>query len=443
MAEAPVTRYASVGGAQVAYQVVGDGPIDLVFNHGFCHLDLQWDVAPEAAFNRRLASFSRLILFDRRGTGASERTGSSMFTWEEWADDLEAVLDAVGSPSAALFAETDAGPPAILFAATRPERVDALVLGNVSARLLVDDDYPFGWSHEEMEAILAGIEATWGQPDLVRSLFPSLAHDEASVQALSKLVRAAGTPAVIGRQFRYSYEHLDVRSMLKSVRVPTLVLQSPQPFAPPEMHRYVAEHIDGARLVELPGRDLLFFGGDQGPVIDEVIEFLTGERPDADPDRVLTTMLFTDIVASTDHAAAVGDRRWREVLDSHDELVREHLRRHRGREVNTTGDGFFASFDGPARAVRCAHAIVDAAGRLGIGLRAGVHTGECEVRGDDLAGLSVHIAARVGALSAPGEVLVSSTVHDLVIGSGLLFEPRGTHELRGVPGAWTLYASVP
>jgi class 3 adenylate cyclase len=446
--EAPETRYVTVGDTEVAYQIIGEGPLDLVYHHGLCHLDLQWDVTPEAAFNGRLASFSRLILFDRRGSGASGRVLRHGFpTWEEWSEDLLAVLDAVGSQSAAIFAEAEAGATAVLFAAGHPERVNALVLGNTQARWAAADDYPIGVSPSEIDGIVELLEATWGKTDALRSLFPSLAGDEPVMASLARLCRAAATPRMAGALYRYIFEALDVREALGLVQAPTLVLQNrnPDPLLGPahtgsERARYLAEHICNARLVEVRGDDYLFFGGDHEPVVSEVAEFLTGQGPPVEVDRILTTVLFTDIVASTERAAAEGDHRWRNLLDAHDRTVRSQLSRFRGKEIKTTGDGFLASFDGPARAIRSAQAIIEATGRLGIDLRAGLHTGECEVRDGDLAGLAVHIAARIGALAGPREVLISSTVKDLVAGSGIEFRERGEQELRGVPGRWRLYA---
>jgi class 3 adenylate cyclase/pimeloyl-ACP methyl ester carboxylesterase len=448
--QVPETHYAAVGDADVAYQVVGDGPVDLVFHHGLCHIDLQWDVPPEAAFLRALASFSRLILFDRRGTSASDRGSSEILpTWEEWSEDLRAVLDAVGSERAAIFGEAEGGATALLFAATHPERVSALILGNAWARLTVAEDYPMGGPAELADRWASVYEASWGKRELVLLGFPSLAGDDDTIASLCKLLRAAATPRAAARQIRHIIADLDVREALPSIHVPTLVLQSHGP--PPSVEasivpsshahaRYLVDHITDARLVEIPIHDYLYFGGDFGPVIEEVAEFITGVRPRAAPDRILTTMLFTDIADSTRLAAQRGDQGWRRILDAHDQLVRQQLKNHQGREVKTTGDGFLAAFNGPGKAIRCAQAITKGAGRLGTEVRAGIHTGECEVRGEDLAGLAVHIAARVGALAQPCQVLVSRTVVDLVAGSGISFEDLGERQLKGVPGMWRLFA---
>jgi class 3 adenylate cyclase len=437
---APETRYVAVGDVEVAYQIVGEGPLDLVYHHGFCHLDAQWDVAPEAAFNERLASFSRLILFDRRGTGASERGAREFFpSWEEWGEDLRAVLDASRSQSAAIFAEAEAGPIAILFAVAHPERVSALVLGNTAARYAVADDYPLGMTPSEIDAFVQFVGEGWGKVDGLATLFPGLAGDTQALRALARVARGAATPRMGAALFRHILSELDVRHLLGLVQAPTLVLHNHG--ADAGRARYLAEHIPGARLVEVPGDDYLFFGADHEPVVREVAEFLTGQRPPVEVDRILTTVLFTDIVASTERVAAMGDKRWRVLLDAHDRAVRAQLTRYRGQEIKATGDGFMARFDGPARAVRCANDIAKTSHVLGLEIRAGLHTGECEVRDGDIAGLAVHIAARVGALAQPGEVLVSRTVTDLVSGSGITFDDRGDHVLKGVPGDWRLFAA--
>jgi class 3 adenylate cyclase len=446
----PETQYVSVGDADIAYQVIGDGPIDLVFHHGMCHVDLQWDVRPEAEFLRALAGFSRLILFDRRGTGASERGSSpALPTWEEWGEDLRAVLDEVGSEQLAIFGEAEGAATAILFAATHPDRVNALILGNASARPTVADDYPIGLAGDVPDWWASLYESVWGKPDSVLLAFPSLIDDADTVRAVCKLMRAAASPRAAARLVRHVLADLDVRQALSAVHIPTLVLRSNWP--PPALETvqpfggehtaFVAEHIANAKLVDVPIDDYLYFGGDFRPVVEEVSEFLTGVRPTRPVDRILTTVLFTDIADSTRMAARAGDERWRGLLDRHDLLIRDQLQTFSGREVKTTGDGFLAAFDGPGRAVRCAQAIAAEAAGLGLTIRAGLHTGECEVReDDDLAGLAVHIAARVSALAMPGEVLVSSTVKDLVAGSGIEFTDHGEHELKGVPERWKLYA---
>jgi class 3 adenylate cyclase/alpha-beta hydrolase superfamily lysophospholipase len=436
----PETHYVDVGGAQVAYQVVGEGAFDLVATLGLgSNIELVWEVGPAAALNRSLASISRFILFDRRGMGVSDPIGrDAPPTWEDWAEDVRAVLDAVGSKRAAVLAGQDAGPMGILFAAMHPDRVSHLVLHNTAARVLKDDDYPFGASPADLDALTSLVEQWWGTPEFVRTVMPGLADDEEFVRVLARNLRASVSPRRAAAQFDYTNRQLDVRETLPLIHAPTLVIHSTDnPVAPIEHGRYLAEHIPGAKLIELSGGDTLPFS----ELFDEVAEFLTGERPVVPIDRILATVLFTDIVGSTAHAASLGDQRWRSTLDAHDRAVREQLRRFRGTEINTTGDGFVATFDGPARAIRCSHAIVEATHDLGIDVRIGLHTGECEVRGDDLGGLAVHIAARVAAAAGGDEVLVSSTVKDLVAGSGITFDDRGEHDLKGVPGTWRLYAA--
>jgi class 3 adenylate cyclase len=437
----PETNYVDVGGAQVGYQVVGEGPVDLVVAWGLgSNIDLNWDVPPTAAFLMRLASFSRLICFDRRGTGVSDPIGrDTAATWEDWTEDVRAVLGAAGSARAAFFAVADATPIAMVFAAMQPDLVSALVLVSAMARYLEDDDYPIGASPALLDAIVRLMEQTWGTPELARSFTPSLGDDTESVRILAKLMRVSATPRSTARQFDYLARQLDVRQALPLIQAPTLVIHTNQNTSVPiALGRHVAEHIAGARFVELPGGDAAPWGPE---LIDEVAEFLTGERPVVPIDRILTTVVFTDIVGSTAQAASLGDQRWHSILDAHDHAVREQLRRFRGNEINTTGDGFVASFDGPARAIRCAQAIAEATRNLGVEVRVGLHTGECEVRGDDLGGLAVHIAARVVAAAEPDEVLVSSTVKDLVAGSGITFKDRGEHDLKGVPETWRLYAA--
>jgi class 3 adenylate cyclase len=435
----PETHYVEVNGGQVGYQVIGEGPIDVVVGSASGHnIDLAWDLAPYAAYARSLASIGRRIAFDPRGSGVSDPISrEAPPTWEDWTEDLRAVLDAVESRRAAVLAYLDSGPVAILFAAMQPERVSQLVLVNTSARVLWDDDYPIGVSSSDWDSTIAMVEEAWATPEFARALFPSRADDAEFLRLFARILRASASPRRAAAQLDYMARYLDVREALPVIQAPTLVIRSRDYLGTPLAHgRYLADHIPGARFVELPGGDAFPYE----EVFDEVAEFLTGERPSAPIDRILATVLFTDIVDSTARAAAVGDQRWRSTLDAHDRAVRQQLRRFRGNEINTTGDGFVASFDGPARAIRCAEAISEATQHLGIEIRSGLHTGECEVRGDDLGGLAVHIAARVAALACPGDVLVSSTVKDLVAGSGIEFEDRGEHDLKGVPGTWRLYA---
>jgi class 3 adenylate cyclase/alpha-beta hydrolase superfamily lysophospholipase len=437
--ERPQTRYVEVGGVEVAYQIVGQGPPDVVYLPGVGHIDLRWEDPVVAAFLERLASFSRLILFDRRGTGASAAIpDTAMPTWEEWVDDVRAVLDTAGSERTVVFAENDGGPTGLLFTAMQPERVSALILASTTARRLRADDYPIGRAPEAVDGLMERYRAAWGTPDAAPRIFPSRAADPEFGPWLAKFLRACATPKNAAAQSRYIIENLDARHALPLIQVPTLVLHSEGNLAYSiEEGRYLADHIDGARFVELPGGDI--WVAFSATAMEEIAEFVTGERPEVEVDRILTTLLFTDIVGSTQRAASLGDQRWRSLLDAHDRRVREQLRRFRGKEINTTGDGFLASFDGPARAIRCALAIADATRALGMELHLGLHTGECEVRGDDLGGLTVHIAARVASLAGPSEVLVSRTVKDLVVGSRIDFVDRGEHELKGVPGTWRLY----
>jgi class 3 adenylate cyclase len=442
--DAPETQYVTVGSADVAYQVLGDGPIDLLYCYGLgSHLEMFWEVPESIDYLRRLASFSRLIFFDRRGTGASDGIDRNAIpTWEEWTEDMMAVLDSVGSERAAILASLDAGPIAIMFAAMHPERVSSLILVTTSARYAVAEDYPIGLAPEDVKAMVAFLRDKWGSLDMARMTNPSLPPDGDLIKKLARVIRCSATPRTAAAQFDVIFRQ-DARQALPLVQAPTLVLHACENVVIPLEHgRFLAVNIEGARLVELSGGDIGLTPA-TFQVVDEVAEFITGERPVVEIERILTTILFTDIVGSTKIAAALGDQRWRAALDAHDQAVRDQLRRFRGREVNTTGDGFVVSFDGPARALRCAKAIMEATAETGLQLRIGLHTGECEVRGEDLGGLSVHIAARVAALAGPGEILVSGTVKDLVIGSEIEFLDRGDRELKGVPGNWNIFAVSP
>jgi pimeloyl-ACP methyl ester carboxylesterase/class 3 adenylate cyclase len=434
----PETRYARSGEINIAYQVIGDGPIDLVFVPGFIsHLDLQWGDPRVARFLEQLASFSRLILFDKRGTGLSDPVAAPA-PLEERMDDVRAVMDAAGSERAALFGLSEGGPMSILFATTYPERTRALILCGTYAYGGRDPHHqPAGQQWVEMFGRVQAAVAQWGEGRTLQIMGPS-ADSERDRIARGMFERSAASPRM-AKTLIDMVEDTDVRDLLPSVRVPTLVLHRAQEFIPVECAHYLADHIDGARLVVLPGMDHIPFYGDAEGYAEEIEEFLTGARHAPPADRVLTTVLFTDIVGSTERAAALGDARWRELVLRHDEIVRAQLARHRGQEVKTTGDGFLATFDGPARAIRCAHAITEGIRPLKLAVRAGLHTGECELIGDDIRGMAVNIGARIGALAEAGEVLVSSTVKDLVIGSGIDFVDRGTRELKGVPGKWRLY----
>ena len=435
------TRYAKSGDLRIAYQVHGDGPIDLVFAPGYLsHLEQnQWWPA-YAAFFEKMASFSRLIVFDRRGTGLSDRI-LTLGSFEELMDDIGVVLDAVGSERAALFGGAEGGPMCILFAATFPERTSALVLGASYARRGWAPDHPWGIDEEAQQRILDGYEERWGRIGFgSRALAPTLADDERFQAWYAQAQRFSGTPASAREWFRVTMD-IDVRDVLPAIRVPTLVIhRSGDRVIPVESGRYLAEHIPDAKYVEVPGHDHFPFVGDMDAIVDEIEEFLTGSRRAREPDRVLATVLFTDIVGSTERATELGDRRWRELLDEHHRLVRAELERARGKEIRISGDGFLATFDGPARAIRCACAIRDAVRGLGLEVRAGLHTGEIELAETGVEGIAVHIGARIAALAGGGEVLVSSTVKDLVVGSGIEFADCDTHALKGVPGEWRVYA---
>jgi class 3 adenylate cyclase len=438
----PETRYAKSGDVNIAYQVVGEGPLDLVFVMGWVsHLDYFWEEPLFARFLRRLASFSRLILFDKRGTGLSDRVPSDRLpTLEQRMDDVRAVMDAAGSERAALLGISEGGPLCALFAATYPERTAAVVMIGSYARRIRAPDYPWAPTPEEHQRFLEEVENGWGGPVGLTGRAPSLIDDERFRRWWSTYLRMSVSPGAAVALTRMNAE-IDVRDILPTVGVPTLIVhRTGDQTLSVGGARYLAEQIPNAKLVELPGDDHLPFVGDQDGILDPVEEFLTGTRHPLEVDRVLATVLFTDIVGSTERAVELGDRRWKAVLESHDALARREIERYRGRHVKTTGDGVLATFDGPARAVRCAQAIRDEARRIELDVRAGVHTGECELRNGDVAGIAVHTGARISALAGSGEVLASSTVRDLVAGSGLEFDERGTHELKGVPGRWRLYA---
>ncbi len=438
----PETRYARSGDAHIAYQVVGTGPRDLVYVPGWLsNVELNWEEPAYARFLTRLASFARLILFDKRGTGLSDRVPDQLLpTLEQRMDDVRAVLDAVDSERAALFGVSEGGAMSALFAATYPERTSALVMYGSYARRQRTSDYPWGQSAEDLAASLREIEQGWGGPVGRAIRAPSAAHDERFMRFWASYLVQSASPQAALTLARMNAE-IDVRPILSAIRVPTLILhREGDRVVGTGDARYLAEQIPSAVLVLLAGDDHLPWVGDQDAVLDEVEECLTGIRRGPALDRVLATVLFTDIVDSTKKAAELGDTKWKGLLHAHDERVRTELARFRGVEVKTTGDGFLASFDGPARAVGCAHAIVDGVRNLGIEIRAGCHTGEVELLDGDLGGIAVHIGARVAALAGAGEVLVSSTVKDLVVGSGLTFDDRGLHRLKGVPDEWHLYA---
>jgi class 3 adenylate cyclase len=427
----------------VAYQVFGQGP-DLVYSAGFIsHIDYRWEDPDYARFLNRMASFCRVILFDRRGTGASDPLpGGAGSSWEDWVDDLNAVLEAAGSDRPSIAANTDAGPMALQFAATYPDRVASLVLTNTAARVAQSPEYPFGVAPERYEALLSAVQDMWGREDsaLAPLFAPDKADDPEFVRWLARLERASMTPhrAV---QFMRLIFGIDARHVLPLIQAPTLVVGvSDVPAIPVENSKYLAEHIQGAKLLVLKGTSALgAYLNEPDRYLAAVEEHVTGGHRPVDPDRILATVLFTDIMESTERASELGDRRWRELLDRHDRLAGRMVSQFGGRLIKSTGDGILATFDGPARAVRCAALMSGELDRNGIKVRSGLHAGEVELRGDDVGGIAVHIAARVMAMAEPGDVLVSSTVKGLVAGSGLVFEDRGTHRLKGIPDEWQLH----
>jgi class 3 adenylate cyclase len=434
---APETVYAKASGGWVGYQVVGTGPPDVLATKTFLPVDLMWDEPRFVRFLNGLSSFSRHIWFDMRGTGSSdaiEPVEGRML--ESVVDDMIVVLDELGCERVVVLGAI--GQPALQFAATHPERTSALVLINPTARFRRADDYPEGWADEDVEAVLARVRDRWGTGETLRLMAPSMVDDAGFARWVARCERVTMSPQVADWVWRAAFA-VDLRHLLPAIRVPTLVVvRAGWPGS--EQGHYVAEHIDGARYVELLGEDNLFFMGDTGPLLDTIEAFVTGRLPRLEADRVLATVMFTDVVSSTDQLAGMGDRRWSEVLATHAGLTRTELERFRGREIKTTGDGFLATFDGPGRAIRCACAIRDAVRAIGVQVRVGLHTGEIELHGGDIGGIAVHIAQRVQALAQPDEVLVSRTVADLVGGSGIAFADRGARTLKGVPNQWQLFA---
>ena len=442
--EAPETHYALSGEVHIGYQVVGDGPFDLVLiDQWFSNVDAQWHVPPIARFIERLAAFSRVILLDKRGTGISDPVPlTGLPTLELWMDDIRAVMDAVGSERAAFVSGLGACYLTMLFAATYPQRTRALVLVDGYARLTSSEDYFPDLPSTMTEAMARQVGAAWGQGGMLRAFAPGAYRDAELARTYAWYERQSASPAggyAIGQLFF----HTDVRDILPAIRVPTLAITHSQSArVPPALSRYLAEQIAGARHLELPGSENFIWAGDQDRMVAEIQEFLTGARPAPEAERVLATVLFTDIVGSTERARALGDHAWRDLLDSHYAVARGQLERFRGRQVVTTGDGLLATFDGPARAIRCAQAMVAGIRDLGLEIRAGLHTGEIELDGADVRGMAVHIGARIATLAESSEVLVSSTVKDLVVGSGIGFEDRGIYTLKGVPDEWHLYAAL-
>ena len=437
--------YARSGDARIAYQVVGDGPIDLILVHGWvCTFQPGWEYPKLAAFYRRLASMGRLILFDKRGTGLSDRVSPERLPdLETRMDDVRAVLEAVGSRRAVVLGFSEGGSMSTLFAATHPERTLALVLVGTFPRMMQAPDYPIGHSDDVYRRRFAGLdEDDWASvvtKEWLGRVAPDLLRDEAAVRWYVSYVMRGASPAAVGALWRMN-QQIDIRGVLPTIAVPTLVAFRSQEYFG-DRTRFMGEHIPGARVVELPGNDHLPWEGDSETLLDEVERFLVGVENEVEPNRVLATLLFTDLVGSTAKAVELGDRAWKELVGNHDRVVRAQLARFRGREVDMAGDGVFATFDGPARAVRCAAAIREGLRALELDARAGVHTGEIEQTADGVRGIAVHIAARIAATAGAGEVLVSSTVKDIVAGSGIEFEERGEHELAGVPGAWRLFAA--
>ena len=450
--KAPEVRYARSGDVNIAYGVVGEGPFDVVFVSGsvFSSLEYAWE-GPPADFFERLASFSRLILFDKRGTGLSDRT-VGIPDLETRMDDVRAVMDAAGSPRAAVMGVSEGGAMTILFAATYPERTAAAILYGTAPSSIRNEDFAWDWSREEAQEYLRDFETRWATPEYLlqrlQAYAPGLAHEENVRRWWASLSRLSSSPRAAADLMRMSLD-VDVRHVLPTLRVPTLVVHTVRDqVVDVRFSRYMAERIPGAEYVELPGADHIYWGESSDAVLDEVNRFLTGiwhrgEWDLVESERVLTTVLFTDIVGSTAKLGELGDRRWRELLEKHHAMVRRQLVRFSGREIDTAGDGFFASFDGPARAIRCALTVTEAVREFGIEVRAGLHAGECEVVDGKVGGIAVHIGARVAANAAPGQVLVSSTVKDLVAGSGIEFRDHGLTELKGIPGEWQLFSAEP
>ena len=445
MSRHPVTRYAKSGEYSIAYQIVGDSPLDLVYVPGFVsHVEAVWEDPDYARFLDRLASFSRLIIFDKRGTSLSDRVPVKLLpTLEERMDDVRAVMDAADSERAALFGVSEGGPMSMLFATTYPERVSALALYGTYAKRVRAADYPWAPTLEEHQDRLDVVERDWGGPVDLEAWAPSNVNDERFKRWWAQYLRLGASPAAARAVLEMTLE-IDVRDILPAIRVPTLVMhRTGDRRIDVGGSRYLAERIPNAHFVELDGVDHLIWVGDYEAVAEEIGEFLTGTRQAAEPSRVLATVLFTDMVESTSRAVALGDARWRALISDHDRLVRAQLARFRGREIDRRGDGFLAIFDGPARAIRCALSIIERVHELGIQVRAGLHTGELDIIESGVAGIAVHTGARVMSLAGADEVLITSTVRDLVAGSGLSFSDRGIHELKGVPGSWRILRVEP
>jgi pimeloyl-ACP methyl ester carboxylesterase len=442
MSAVPETRYARSGSLHIAYQVVGEGPIDLVIVPGWVsHLEVVWQQEQAAAFLRRLGEFCRLILFDKRGTGMSDPISYAPAV-DERMDDIRAVMEAVGSERAALLGYSEGGPLALVFAATYPDRVSAVIAYGSYARLTRAPDYPDGRTDDELEVFYDGIVQAGTTGEFYDVVVPSRHGDDEFREWFARITRQSASPAMMILYFEANIA-IDIRAVLPLIHAPTLVLhRTGDQLVRVELGRYLARQIPGARLVELEGGDHWPWFGDTEAVVEEIEEFLTGARHVPRTDRVLATVMFTDIVGSTQHLAEMGDRIWKQQLDQHDAVTSRQVERFRGTSVKHTGDGVLATFDGPARAVQCAQAIQNATRAIGLEVRAGLHVGECEVRGSDVSGMAVHIAARVADLAEPDEILVSSTVKDLVTGSDIEFVDKGLQKLKGVPDEWRLFAVV-
>ena len=439
---APETQYTKVDDSYIGYQIVGDGPIDLIFVPGFAsNIETLWDWHAYAKNFERMASYSRLILFDPRGSGVSDPISAMALTWEQVTEDVRAVLAAAKSERTAIYAQVDGGLPAILFTATHPDRVTSLVLENCYARAMAADDYPIGVAPGDVDDVWEMLIELWGRESMAMISDPSMATDADYVRSFARYTRTAASPTRAIAAMKYA-QGIDARPALASVRVPTLILNSNNAFIPVDHGRYLADHIAGARFIDVPVPDLNPLLGQGGEaMMDEIEEFVTGSRKAVQIDRVLATILFTDIVGSTEKASAIGDRKWKELLATHDRIAHEEVERFKGRLVTRTGDGILATFDGPGRAIRCADRLGADLKRLGVDIRAGLHTGEIELReGDDIGGIAVHIASRVMHEAGPGEVVCSRTVKDLVAGSEFAFDDRGLCTLKGVPDQWQLYA---
>jgi class 3 adenylate cyclase len=438
----PQTSYAWNDGTALAYQVIGTSGPDLLLVPGsVSHLEVFWEEPRVHRFLTRFAGFCRLIIMDPRGLGLSDRF-TEIPTLEERVDDLLSVLDAAESKRATLFANADTGPPCIAATVLHPDRVGGLILCGTYAKASWSDDYPWGWTDEEFADFRKSVRDGWGTTERMERVAPSMAGDQAFLQWSATLMRLGASPRAV-LVLAEMTKAVDVRPLLPQIAVPTLVMHRIGDRINEVDHgRYLADRIPGARWVALPGDDFLLWAGDTDAIVDEVEEFLTGRRGGAEPTRIVATVMFTDVVGSTERARALGDRAWADLLERHNARVRAELRRFGGREIDTAGDGFLTSFDSPASAIKCAKAVLGSVREIGVALRIGLHTGECDVVGDKLRGIAVHIGARVASNAGAGETLVSQTVKDLVAGSGIEFQDRGSHELKGVPGEWRLYSVI-